>query len=48
MEALEENIEALAQRLDAPLIGWLPFDPGMSPDEAAPLLAIDKLAGVTV
>ena len=35
MAALEENVEALHARLDAPLIARLPWSPGASPDQLA-------------
>jgi dethiobiotin synthetase len=35
MPALEENLRALARRLDAPLLGCLPYAPRATPEDAA-------------
>jgi dethiobiotin synthetase len=45
MARLEDNLQTLRQRISAPLLGWIPWRPGISPEEAcarldpSPLLA---------
>ncbi|MDH5480078.1 MAG: AAA family ATPase, partial [Nitrosomonas sp.] len=43
MLAMEENIVALTQRINCPLLGVLPFDDATNSQQAADLLAISKL-----
>lgn len=42
MRAIEENIDALAQRLKCPLLGMLPFDQGADSQKKSQLLDISK------
>lgn len=43
MPAFEENIVALEQRLDCPLLGILPYDHNHSAEELSPLLDITRI-----
>jgi dethiobiotin synthetase len=45
MPAREENVAALAERLDAPLLGRLPYAPGMQAGEVARHLDVTPLLG---
>jgi dethiobiotin synthetase len=46
MPHLEGNIRALERRLACPLLGAVPFQREPVPARVAPLLSIDRLAGV--
>lgn len=44
MAYFEQNLLALENRIPGPLLGVIPFDPGLSPSGAARFLDLDKLA----
>ena len=44
MDVVEDNIAALADRLDAPLLGEIEFSPSPDPQRAASMLDLSKLA----
>ena len=45
MPYFDANVDALRERIDAPLLGTIPHREGMSDDTAAGLLTVDILAG---
>lgn len=48
MAAVDENVDALRERLRAPLLGRLPYRPGASPRELAPRLEVHPLLRATL
>ena len=45
MVAPDENVQALRERIDAPLLGRLPYAPGIAPQSAAAALDVNALIG---
>jgi dethiobiotin synthetase len=47
MNALDENVDALRQRLEAPLLARLPWSPNATADALAPLIDVPRLLEAT-
>ena len=43
MSAPDENLQALRERIDAPLLGYMPFAPGLDAQSAAAALDVRAL-----
>jgi hypothetical protein len=47
MNGLDENVDALRARLEAPLLGRLPWSPGAAPGDLAPRIDAARLLEAT-